>query len=184
MIAPLRRAHRVVFIVLAVCIPALFVAAVLARRSGHLPERESPAIAEPRSTDEIEGCWGTLPVRLRVGARDQEREGPSTNEPVLSGEELIWPAPLQPTVTGVSLTAPPRHPHLFAYWVPEISDAGAGLHSGAQQLARLSAYGATDLNHPQVPAHGATLALYSLGHDETIGVIRLRPQSIVLRTCG
>jgi hypothetical protein len=221
MIAPLRRTHRTTWAVLAVCVPAVFLAAV----SSHLPTAaegdDSPARG-PATDEEIVGCWGTLPVHLTIVSREaiQTAEG-SENRPVseppggqeqpgeeltsdgaqraddsptimrfsdgeeiaLKSDEIVRLLPERAGITRIDLLAPPRHPALFAYWVPGIIEPAPGLADGAQQPVEISTHRPTKIDHPKIPASGATLALYSLALNETVGVIHLRPRAIVLRSC-
>lgn len=156
MIHARRVAHRRIFGVLVVAIPALWAAGLLLR-----PELPPLSPADRRllaeagfRTDAPEGAPGTRvvaagPAEFRVGVERGAR-----GEPLLA---------LQPTRAILE-------PDLLVYWTPPGSDAPG---AGSVLLGSLAGSAARRLPLPERAAGGGSIVVYSLAHGEVVARLAL-----------
>jgi len=148
-IAPLRRAHRVATIALALAVPPAFALAIASRPAlppaGGIPvawASEAPASALVFERDDL---WQPLAIRTRLFASDSDG-----------------------TVVEIVPLADLEQPDVLVYWSADPS--AARLPDGAHWLGRLSG---TSPRRFVLPAAARTRAghlhLYSLGHAQWLG---------------
>lgn len=159
MIRPLRARHRRVVTVLAVLVPVVFVAGLLARQpvpaEDDLPRSVRPATPERWTAIEIDDvAWGDLALRTIWLA------GP---EPVAEG----------PRQRGVKLRflEDPRIPDLLVYWAPTAE--GRALSLEAHLLGAIGDRQERSWRLPPGAAGGGVLVLYSLARQEVVGTARV-----------
>jgi hypothetical protein len=152
MIAPLRRRHRQMAIGMAVVIPSVFAAALVARRT--------PAVdAVPFATEPTLG-------RVVIAAQG-----------VVSGIPVS--AAVDPTgVLRISPAGPLRQPGLLLYWTAGALSSSDSLPRDAILLGPVSGERAETFRLPSARNNRAgQLLFFSLGHAQTVGSIALPPGS-------
>ena len=152
MIARLRSRHRLMTCVLAVVVPVVFAAGILARES--VPVHEGSAAAERPQTGEIlwesADAWGDLGIRTRVFLPG---EGASAH------------------VLELAPAADFQQPDVLVYWSERAPQVAEGVPTGAILLGRLA--GAQVRRYELPGATAGHVILYSLAHQESVGTARI-----------
>ena len=158
MIRPLRTRHRVMVTVLAVTLPILFVAGLLARK----PPAEMEALPEaipffsetyPRLLDEAPNLWGELAILTRLHADAT----PASHLAVELHPEAYLKAP-----------------DVLVYWHVGALSAEDIIPDGAYLLGGLAGTRAQHFALPDTALHtDGHLILYSLGHQQMIATASL-----------
>ena len=149
MIAQLRRRHRQMAVAMALIIPAVYAAALLARRA---PAREA-----------------AVPFATR----------PTSGRTVIAAQGVVSGVRLSATVDpsgGLTLTAatPLRQPDLLLYWTGSETGASDSLPQDAILLGQVSGERSEGFRLPAARNNRAGhLLFFSLGHAQTVGSIAL-----------
>ena len=161
MIRPLRARHRRMMTVLAVVVPVVFVAGLLARQPvpavDELPGTVRPAVPEGFTEAAVDdAAWGGLALRTTWMV------GPATAE---GG----------PPARGVTLTflVDPRLPDLLVYWAAE--SEGASLALDAHLLGTIGDLQERSWVLPGDASDGGVLVLYSLARQEVVATAAVPP---------
>jgi hypothetical protein len=101
----------------------------------------------------------------------------------LEDNELVHLLLLSSTVSRIDVLESPGDPALYAYRVTGIVGPGAGLPTEAELIGPVSIRQPIELDPQPTPDEGASIVLYSLGHDETVGALHLHPGAISMRPC-
>ena len=158
MIRPLRRRHRVMVTVLAVTLPILFVAGLLARQPQARVETIPEAVASssethPRLLAEEPNLWGELAIITRLHADAAPASGLAVE---LHPEAYL------------------KAPDVLVYWHVGTMPAENIIPDGAYLLGALAGTQAWRFALPDTALHAdGHLILYSLGHQQTIATARL-----------
>jgi hypothetical protein len=148
-IAPLRRAHRIATLGLALAVPPAFALALASRPAPPIENALAPAlVAEPSLGAVVldrDDLWSPLAIRTRIG---RDAAG-------------AWVAELAPR-------ADLERPDVLVYWSAEA--ASDRLPAGAHWLGRLAGAAPRRFVLPDAARERAgRLHLYSLGHAQWLG---------------
>lgn len=157
MIAPLRKAHRLIWLVIAATLPLGFGAGLNARRplpqGAHAltPPMSAADMSDSQSLPDLTWPGGRLAVRL------------AANEGLL-------------TLTPIAVE---QRPDVLVYLVPDAAAGASKVPDDAILLGQLSGAATVTMVLPSTPNGGrpfdgrAALMLYSLGHQEVLGTCTL-----------
>ena len=158
MIRPLRTRHRVMVTVLAVALPVLFVAGLLARKPlvgmDATPEALQPfSETYPMLLTETPDLWGEFAIQTRLHADT---------------------APASRLAVELHPEAYLKAPDVLVYWNVDTPLAEGAIPDGAYLLGTLAGTQARHFALPDTALHtDGHLILYSLAHQQTIATARL-----------
>ncbi len=158
MIRPLRTRHRVMVTVLAVTLPVLFVAGLLARKPPvemeALPEALQPfSETYPTLLAETPDLWGELAIITRLHANG---------------------APASRLAVELHPEADLKTPDVLVYWHTDTPPAEGVVPDGAYLLGTLAGTRTRRFSLPDTALHtDGHLILYSLAHQQTIATVML-----------
>ena len=173
MIAPLRRRHRLLAVILLTSVPVLYVIALAARPAVPVQEPLPPALAETtlvEVTHERLEVFGEFSVRTRIGKVPSHSAARRLDTQGRQGDRLTSVDPWAVELTPVTAIA---RPEVLVYWTPSAA-TGDGLPDGAYLLGHLAGRRPRALAlPPAVLGRAGHLTLYSLGHQEILGTAEL-----------
>lgn len=156
MIRPLRRRHRLVFVVLALVVPPLLAAALLSR-----PE-------DPRTASVPAEPAGRI-----LGERLQSFEGGTLRTELLRDERGF--------ALRVELMGAESNPELLVYWDPAAAPEGPGLPPGAHLVGRLAGSAPRRMELPAIETSRGRLILYDLPRQRRVTSFELELPSSAAR---
>jgi hypothetical protein len=150
-IAPLRARHRVIFAVLAIALPVIFVLALRARDD----ERNIAALPETIASDGPD-----------LGERG------NTYVTVHNGEEFRFAFDSTPRLVAVEQVSGERAPDLLVYWTPSAPQMHE-LPSGSILLGALGERERRFVLPDAVNEHTGAFVVFALAHGAVIAVVNL-----------